>query len=103
MSKNYDIQVVDIKPGDTLLIHVSNDIDLGECASIHEELSKVYPECKILLCNEWILKGMTILRQAEYISPICDEVIIDKPLDELYPDLFGQDKGSAVKPGEILW
>ena len=100
--KGYDIQIVDIQPGDTLLVHVNDDVDLQSCLSIHKELEKQFPENTIIMCNEWVLKGMTILRQSEKIADVCNEIFIDQPLEELYPDLFGKGKTSGLKPGEIL-
>ena len=100
--KGYDIQVVDIRPGDTILFHLSDDLDLHDVSSIMEEMSKTFPENTIIPVNEWILKGMTILRKAKPIGDSVDEVVMIQPLEELYPDLFGN-RGTAVKPGETIW
>ena len=32
--KGYDIQVVEIKPGDTILLHLNDDVDLESAQSI---------------------------------------------------------------------
>lgn len=101
--KGYDIQVVEIKPGDTILLRLNDDVDLESAQAIVEMMSKLYPECTTIPVNEWFLKGMTILRNPD---KECDSIklnIIDKPIDELYPDLFDLGKGTAVRPGEIIW
>ena len=100
--KGYDIQVVDIRPGDTILFHLNDDLDVCDVSSIMEEMSKTFPENTIIPVNEWILKGMTILRQAKPVGDSVDEVVMIQPLEEMYPDLFGN-HGTAVKPGEIIW
>lgn len=101
--KGYDIQVVDIRPGDTILFHLNDDLDIHDVSSIMEEMSKTFPENTIIPVNEWILKGMTILRKAEKIGDCVDEVLLTQPLEVMYPDLFGHGKNTAVKPGEIIW
>ena len=100
--KGYNIQVVDIRPGDTILFHLNDDLDICDVSSIMEEMGKAFPENTIIPVNEWILKGMTILRQAKPVGDSVDEVVMIQPLEELYPDLFGN-HGTAVKPGEIIW
>lgn len=100
--KGYDIQVVDIRPGDTILFHLNDDLDIHDISSIMEEMSKTFPENTIIPVNEWILKGMTILRQAKPIGDSVDEVVMIQPLEELYPDLF-DNRGTTVKPGETIW
>ena len=101
--KGYDIQVVDIRPGDTILFHLNDDLDICDVSSIVEEMGKVFPENTIIPVNEWILKGMTILRQAKPVGDSVDEVVMIQPLEELYPDLFGLGGSSAVPKGGIVW
>lgn len=101
--KGYDIQVVDIRPGDTILFHLSDDLNIDDVSSIMEEMSKTFPENTIIPVNEWILKGMTILRKAEPVGDCVKELTMIQPLEELYPDLFDLGRGTAVKPGEIIW
>lgn len=101
--KGYDIQVVEIKPGDTILLRLNDDVDLESANAIVEMMSELYPECTTIPVNEWFLKGMTILRNPD---KECDSVklsIINKPFEEMYPDLFDLGKGTAVRPGEIIW
>lgn len=101
--KGYDIQVVEIKPGDTILLRLNDDVDLESANAIVEMMNNLYPECTTIPVNEWFLKGMTILRNPD---KECDAVklsIIDKPIEEMYPDLFNLGKGTAVRPGEIIW
>ena len=100
--KGYDIQVVDIRPGDTILFHLNDDLDLSDVSSIMTEMSKTFPENTIIPVNELVLKGMTILRQAKPVGDSVNEVVSIQTLEELYPDLFGN-RNTAVKPGEIIW
>ena len=100
--KGYDIQVVDIQPGDTILFHLNDDVDIEAVSAIMSEMEKAFPTNTIIPVNEWILKGMTIVRQANPVADMVDLSIVDKPLEELYPDLFN-DKTSAVPKGGIIW
>lgn len=101
--KGYDIQVVEIKPGDTILLHLNDDVDLESVQSIVEMMNELYPKCTTIPVNELFLKGMTILRNPD---KECDSVklnIVDKPLEEMYPELFDLNKGTSVRPGESIW
>ena len=100
--KGYDIQVVDIQPGDTILFHLNDDVDIETVSAIMSEMEKAFPANTIIPVNEWILKGMTIVRQANPVADMVDLSIVDKPLEELYPDLFNG-KTSAVPKGGIIW
>lgn len=100
--KGYDIQVVDIQPGDTILFHLNDDVDIEAVSAIIGEMEKAFPTNTIIPVNEWILKGMTIVRQANPVADMVDLSIVDKPLEELYPDLFNG-KTSAVPKGGIIW
>ena len=77
-------------------------MDLYNCKEILQELQKTFPNNNVLLVNEWVLKGMTILRNAQPIGHSVDEILLDKSLEEQYPDLFGPNK-SDLEPGGILW
>ena len=99
--KGYKIQTVDIRPGDTILLHLNDDVDIASCQEIMKEMKKTFPDNHILFVNEWVLKGMTVIRQAKPIADSVDEIILNEPLEKLYPDLFGSRTG--LEPGETLW
>lgn len=101
--KGYDIQVVEIKPGDTILLRLNDDVDLESANAIVQMMNELYPECTTIPVNEWFLKGMTILRNPD---KECDSIklnIIDKPIEEMYPELFGLGQTSAVPKGGVIW
>ena len=96
--KGYDIQAVSLNPGDVLLVHISSYIDLDDCRNIMEMLEETFPNNKCVLCNEHVLKGMTVLRAAETkkiddvvnistnidIDALFDEIMKGNPNDFLY-------------------
>ena len=50
------------KPGDVILVHVSEDLDIDTINQIYNELQKSFPNNNILIANEYILKGLTIIK-----------------------------------------
>ena len=58
----YSIQTVSVDPGDTILAHVSEDLDFETVNIILEELKVAFPDNYILIANEHILKGLTIIK-----------------------------------------
>lgn len=84
--KGYPIQVVEIRPGDTILVHISDNMDLSECNQVYKMMCETYPENTILLSNEHILKGMTILRGSQPVDDVVSintEVDVNKLFDEI--------------------
>ena len=96
--KGYDIQAVSLNPGDVLLVHISSYMDLDDCRNIMEMLEETFPNNKCVLCNEHVLKGMTVLRAAETkkvddvvnistnvdIDALFNEIMRGNPNDFLY-------------------
>ena len=78
--KGYETQVVSLKPGDVLLVHISDDMDLYSCRDIMQTLKETFPNNQCVLCNEHVLKGLTIIREVER-EKIDDVVDISKVVD----------------------
>ena len=91
--KGYNVQVVDINPGDTILLHVSEDLGFDECQQILKEMKATFPNNSIVCVNEYILKEMTILRHTNKKTDTINEISINTPLEQLYPDLFSKGNG----------
>lgn len=84
--EGYKIQKVSLEPGDVLLCHISENMRLDDCQSILKELQRAFPNNTVMLCNEQVLKGMTIIKRSKEISPIVDiteEVNINKLIDDI--------------------
>ena len=60
--KEYSIQTISVEPGDVILVHVSEDLDLDSVNQIFKELEKSFPDNNILIANEYILKGLTVVK-----------------------------------------
>ena len=83
--EGYKIQKVSLDPGD-LLCHISANMKLSDCQNILKELQEAFPNNTIMLCNEQVLKGMTVLKGTKEVSSIVDiaeEVDIDKLIDDI--------------------
>lgn len=84
--EGYNIQKVSLDPGDVLLCHISANMKLSDCQNILKELQEAFPNNTVMLCNEQVLKGMTVLKGAKEVSSIVDiaeEVDIDKLIDNI--------------------
>ena len=96
--KGYDIQAVSLNPGDVLLVHISSYMDLDDCRHIMQTLEETFPDNKCVLCNEHVLKGLTVIRAAETkkvddvvnistnvdIDALFNEIMRGNPNDFLY-------------------
>ena len=60
--KDYSIQTISVEPSDVILVHVSEDLDIDTVNQIYNELQKSFPNNNILIANEYILKGLTIIK-----------------------------------------
>ena len=60
--KEYSIQTISVEPSDVILVHVSEDLDVDTINQIYNELQKSFPNNNILIANEYILKGLTIIK-----------------------------------------
>ena len=78
--KGYDVQAVSLQPGDVLLAHISANMDLDDCKHIMKVLEDAFPNNKCVLCNEHVLKGMTIIR-ADETKKVDDVVNISTKVD----------------------
>ena len=58
------------------VIELSDDLDIDDCAQIHQMLKDEFPENVVLLANEHILKGMSIIRKSDV--SIFDDIDTDE-------------------------
>ena len=58
----YSIQSIVAEPGDVILAHVSEDLDVDTVNDIWRQLKVAFPNNDVLIANEYILKGLTIVR-----------------------------------------
>lgn len=87
--KGYPCQVVSLNPGDVLLVHISDDLDLDACRNVMKTLNETFPNNRCVLCNEHVLTGFTILRTGE-TQKVDDVVSIktDINIDKLFEDIM---------------
>ena len=60
----YSIQSITAEPGDVILAHVSEDLDFDTVNDIWKQLKVAFPNNDVLIANEYILKGLTIVKPA---------------------------------------
>lgn len=83
----YPFQVVNIQPNDVILLRIADNLSLKDCKMIQKEMEQTFPENTVVLCNDHILKGITVLRgEIEKASDTVDiktTVDIDKIFDTI--------------------
>lgn len=83
----YLFQVVNIQPNDVILLRIADNLSLKDCKMIQKEMEQTFPENTVVLCNDHILKGITVLRgEIEKASDTVDiktTVDIDKIFDTI--------------------
>lgn len=83
----YPFQVVNIQPNDVILLKIADNLSLRECQIIQKEMNETFPNNIVVLCNDHILKGITVLRgETEKVSDTVDIVStidVDKMFEEL--------------------
>ena len=62
--KEYSIQTNASEPGDVILAHVSEDLNIDTVNDIWRQLKAAFPNNDVLIANEYILKGLTIVKPA---------------------------------------
>lgn len=85
--EGYKIQKVSLDPGDILLCHISSDMTFDDCENILRELKEAFPNNHIILCNEYVLKSMTIIKPTEKVSSIVD-IVEDIDVDKLFSEIM---------------
>ena len=71
----YPFQVVNIQPNDVILLKIADNLSLRECQIIQKEMNETFPNNTVVLCNDHILKGITVLRgETEKVSDTVDIV-----------------------------
>lgn len=83
--KQYEIQTVHVDEGDVILLHLSNNLTIDDMNDIHKEVKKMFPNNDILMANEHILQGISIIKK----PPVGKISITDNfNIKAEYPDLF---------------
>ena len=66
--EKYNIQVIDVKPNDVLLVQVDDYLDLDELKNIFNLVQEAFPNNKILIANHRILSKLSILRPEDWLN-----------------------------------
>ena len=61
-NKRCNAQTIHVDEGDVILLHLHENADVEDMRMIHSEVKKIFPNNDILIFNENILKGLTILK-----------------------------------------
>ena len=82
--KSYDIQVMEVKPNDVILLHIAPSMDLYNCEALYAEVKKEFPNNTVLIVNKHVLEGISILRnETTEVSLIEDPVDVNKIYDQI--------------------
>ena len=83
----YPFQVLNIQPNDVILLKIADNLSLRECQMIQKEMNETFPNNIVVLCNDHVLKGITVLRgETETVNDTVDiktTVDVDKLFSEI--------------------
>lgn len=80
-----DIQMVHIDSEDTILCQINENLRPSDYKIIMEQFKKVFPNNNILFTNNKSIEKIIVLKRNNLL-----EDILNKPLEELYPELFNK-------------
>ena len=60
MCENVKINVVNLYPDDVIIAHLNANISIDETRQIYQELSKLFPNNKVRVINNYFIKEFTI-------------------------------------------
>ena len=80
-----DIQTIHIDSEDIILCQLNKNLNFSNCKMIMEEFKKAFPKNNILFTNNESIEKIAILKRNNLL-----EDILNKPLEELYPELFNK-------------
>ena len=60
--KPYNIETFNLQKGDVILLHLNEDLDMDDTQTVFKEVKKIFPDNTVLVANEYVLMGLTILR-----------------------------------------
>ena len=63
MCENIKINVVNLYPGDTIIAHLGEDINVDEARQIHQALNKIFPNNTVSVINNSFVKEFTIFSE----------------------------------------
>ena len=66
--EKYNIQVIDVRPSDVLLVQVNDYLDIDEIKSIFNSVQDAFPNNNILIANHRILDKLSILRPEDWLN-----------------------------------
>ena len=92
-----------LNPGDVLLVHISSYVDLDDCSNIMKLLEETFPDNKCVLCNEHVLKGLTVIRTAE--NKKVDDVVnisTNVDVDKLFEEIMRGNPNDFLLSGQSL-
>lgn len=66
--EKYNIQVIDVKPSDVLLVQVNDYLDVDETKNIFNLVQEAFPNNNVLIANHHILNKLSILRPEDWLN-----------------------------------
>ena len=61
----YRIEALPVRDGDIIILHLSNNLDFEDVATIQEDIQKDFPNNKVICANDHILKSITVLQKTD--------------------------------------
>lgn len=63
MCENIKINVINLYPGDIIIAHLGEDVNVDEACEIHQALNKLFPNNTVNVINNYFVKEFTIFSE----------------------------------------
>lgn len=63
MCENIKVNVVNLYPGDIIVAHLGEDVNVDEAREIHQALNKLFPNNTVNVINNYFVKEFTIFSE----------------------------------------
>ena len=68
----YDINIVNLKPNDSIILHLTEEVDLETANHLIRDIQRAFPNQNVIATHPFLIEDITIIQQkdADYKHPM---------------------------------